>query len=519
MRLAHIDITGFQGIKTLSLALDEATTLIGENAWGRRSFLNALEKVMGPQGADARFEDSDFYQQSRQLNIALTFVERHGGHWRRLRYRPLRSVMWGRADGHMRLRLCWRAIKGQGSELTFVDASGQLLLNGKAAVRLARHLLTLHPLLRLGFPDTEHLEQSPWLKTLLENPEQFQEQALTQGLGAVKALLARYFTDPMPAKRPRDRLAMARQPINWEAIRTLEQVINQSASRQTRLALLGLFGVLMTRTEAQPVARLSRPLLLLDMPEARLHPVMLATFWSLVVQLPLNRLLITQSAELLGAQDLLAIRRLVRRQGELSCYQLKHPLREDDYRRIGFHLRVNRPASLFARGWLLVEGETEIWLMSELAHLSGVHLAAEGIRVIDFAQCGLKPLVHLARDMGIAVQVLCDGDEAGNRYASQVRGLLGGAAEASLTQLPAKDIEHFFYQEGYQALFHQLARWRGVEQPSAIIHAAISRQSKPELALRIAEEAGRRGKEGVPVLLRRLFSQLRQAALASAPKD
>ncbi|EKE77912.1 DUF2813 domain-containing protein [Gallaecimonas xiamenensis] len=519
MRLEHIAISHFQGIKSLSLPLEAASTLIAENTWGHRSFINALYKVMGPDGVDAVFENGDFYQGGDQLQLVLTFVEGHGGHWRRLRYRPLRTLMWGQADGHMRLRLGWFAQKGQGSQLRFLGQDGQPLDDQQQTPRLARHLLTLHPVLRLGFPDADHLSQLPWLRELLEAPEQFEEQELQEGLDSVKALLSRYFTSPV-RQRPRDRNAIARQPINWAAIRTLEQVLNQSANRQTRLAMLGLFGVLMHTQDAKPFARLARPLLLLDMPEARLHPVMLATFWSLVVQLPLPRLLLTQSSELLGAQDLLSIRRLVRRQGELHCYRLHHALREDDYRRIGFHLRVNRPASLFARCWLLVEGETEIWLMSELAHLAGVHLAAEGIRVIDFAQCGLKPLLHLTRDLGIGVHVLCDGDEAGDRYAAQVRGLLGDRAEASLTQLPAKDVEHFFYQEGYQELFTRLARWHQAHgSPSQVIRAAISRQSKPELALRIAEEAGKRGKEGVPVLLRRLFSQLRQSALASAPKD
>ncbi|WKE67171.1 DUF2813 domain-containing protein [Gallaecimonas kandeliae] len=515
MRLEQIDILHFQGIKALSLPLDQATTLIGENAWGRRSFLNALDRVMGPQGVEAVFEEADFYQGTDQLQLSLTFVERQGGHWRRLRYRPLRQLMWGQSDGHMRIRLCWQARLGQGSRLFFADAKGQPL-EAEQCQRLARHLLALHPLLRLGFPEPEHLAKTPWLKTLLDAPEQFKEQALEEGLASVKAVLARYFSEEAP-KVPRSRFAIARQPVNWQAIRTLEQVITQS-SRQTRMALLGLFGVMMVQEGDKPLARLARPLLLLDMPEARLHPVMLATFWSLVSQLPLGRLLLTQSAELLGAQDLMAIRRLVRRQGELRCFRLKQLLREDDYRRIGFHLRVNRPSSLFARCWLLVEGETEIWLMSELAHLAGVHLAAEGIKVIDFAQCGLKPLLHLARDLGIGVHVLCDGDEAGDRYADKVRGTLGNQAEASLTQLPALDIEHFFFEEGYGALFRHLAHWHGHGEPSSIIRTAISRLSKPEVALRIAEEAGKRGKEGVPVLLRRLFSQLRQAALASAPK-
>ena len=60
----------------------------------------------------------------------------------------------------------------------------------------------------------------------------------------------------------------------------------------------------------------------------------------------------------------------------------------DDLRKIAFHVRINRPMSMFARCWLLVEGETEIWLLSELAQICGYSLRAEGVRIIEFAQCG-----------------------------------------------------------------------------------------------------------------------------------
>jgi putative ATP-dependent endonuclease of OLD family len=88
-------------------------------------------------------------------------------------------------------------------------------------------------------------------------------------------------------------------------------------------------------------------------------------------------------------------------------------LNAEDGRRIAFHIRFNRASSLFARCWLLVEGETETWVINELARQCGHHFDAEGIKVIEFAQSGLKPLIKFARRMGIEWHVLVDGDEAG----------------------------------------------------------------------------------------------------------
>lgn len=55
----------------------------------------------------------------------------------------------------------------------------------------------------------------------------------------------------------------------------------------------------------------------------------------------------------------------------------------NDLRRITFHLCMNRPQSLLSRAWLLVEGETETWLLSELARLCGHHLLVEGIKSLS----------------------------------------------------------------------------------------------------------------------------------------
>ncbi|AUP76826.1 hypothetical protein CWS02_17515 [Enterobacter sp. EA-1] len=52
-------------------------------------------------------------------------------------------------------------------------------------------------------------------------------------------------------------------------------------------------------------------------------------------------------------------------------------------------------------------------MINELARQCGHHFDAEGVKVIEFAQSGLKPLIKFARRMGIEWHVLVDGDEAG----------------------------------------------------------------------------------------------------------
>jgi len=107
----------------------------------------------------------------------------------------------------------------------------------------------------------------------------------------------------------------------------------------------------------------ARPILILEDPESRLHPTMLALAWELLELLPGQKIITTNSGDLLASMPLGNIRRLVRTPGKTLCHKLHdEQLSAEELRRIAFHVRINRPMSLFARCWLLVEGETEIWL-------------------------------------------------------------------------------------------------------------------------------------------------------------
>jgi putative ATP-dependent endonuclease of OLD family len=115
--------------------------------------------------------------------------------------------------------------------------------------------------------------------------------------------------------------------------------------------------------------------------------------------------------------------------------------------------------------------------------------------------------------MGIEWHVLVDGDEAGKKYASVVRGILENDRDQErdhLTTLPAMDMEHFMYRQGVADVFHRVAQLpeNVPMNMRRIIVKAIHRSSKPDLAIEVAMEAGRRGVDAVPSLLRKMFSRV-----------
>lgn len=83
MYLERIEIVGFRGINRLSLTLDDNTVLLGENAWGKSSLLDAMTFLLAPEQTLYRFEAKDFYfppgdeaAKDRHLQIIFTFVKR-----------------------------------------------------------------------------------------------------------------------------------------------------------------------------------------------------------------------------------------------------------------------------------------------------------------------------------------------------------------------------------------------------------------------------------------------------------
>ena len=49
MLLERVEIVGFRGINRLSLMLEQNNVLIGENAWGKSSLLDALTLLLSPE--------------------------------------------------------------------------------------------------------------------------------------------------------------------------------------------------------------------------------------------------------------------------------------------------------------------------------------------------------------------------------------------------------------------------------------------------------------------------------------
>ena len=543
MLLERVEIVGFRGINRLSLMLEQNNVLIGENAWGKSSLLDALTLLLSPEfdlyhfvRDDFWFPPGDIQGREHHLHIILTFRETEPGRHRVRRFRPLQRCWVPCDDGYHRV---FYRLEGELAEddsvmtlRSFIDGEGEALVLEEID-ELARHLVRLMPVLLLRdarfmrrihngtVPHSPQIEitarQLDFLsRELVSHPQNLSDGQIRQGLSAMVQLLEHYFAEQSSAQT-RHRLMRRRshdEQRSWRYLDIINRMIDKPGGRSHRVILLGLFATLLQAKGTVRLDRDARPLLLIEDPETRLHPIMLSVAWHLLNLLPLQRVTTTNSGELLSLTPVEQVCRLVRESTRVSAWRLgPGGMNAEESRRIAFHIRFNRASSLFARCWLLVEGETETWVINELARQCGHHFDAEGVKVIEFAQSGLKPLIKFARRMGIQWHVLVDGDEAGKKYAATVRGLLNNDRELErdhLTSLPALDMEHFMYRQGFDDVYHRVAQIPDNVPMNMrrVITKAIHRSSKPDLAIEVAMEAGRRGVDAVPTLLKKMFSRV-----------
>ena len=553
MYLERVEIYGFRGINRLSLELNNSTVLVGENSWGKSSLLDALDLLLSPEHTDYQFSLHDFHHPAgndesryRSLQIVLKFCERRKGRHQSYRFHNLNSVWVDNGDGlkHIFYRV---SAELRDDDTIVVDKnflnSGGNKLSLDNVGKYIKEIIRLYPVIRLRDARFLHTLNTETIVTgqkdlrdllnvrikelthaLVNNPECLSDEDLGDGIDAMQQLLSHYFSGQSAHLIKLDNSIVNIEPRKrgWKALDNISRLIAKPNQRNIRLIILGMFSSLLQSKGNIQLDKHARPLIIVEDPETRLHPIMLSIAWGLFSLFSLQRITTTNSGELLSLAPLEDLCRLVRNTNKVSAYRLsENDLSAEELRKISFHIRFNRPSALFARCWLLVEGETEIWLMNEFSRQCNYYFETEGIKVIAFAQSGLKPLQKFANKMGIEWHVLTDGDEAGRKYAATAThyaNKINSSDRDRLTMLPAPDMEHFLYREGFRSLYHEIADIPDNAKVSTrrVIIKAISRTSKPDLALATVNRAAELGPDSIPLQLKSMFSRVAWLARGKA---
>ncbi|WP_392562840.1 DUF2813 domain-containing protein [Orbus sturtevantii] len=540
MYLAKIDIQGFKGIKHLVLNLNkDSSILIGENRWGRSSLISAF-MLLSLDNLFYQFSESDFFYDEKQradmANIRFIFSENSENELQLEHYLPLNAVSYQESNPTKPV-ICYKIHASRKTnkiitEHYFTDINDNKIEinNTKQLIEL---LIMLNPVMSLKNPinkDDLPINNQPLSNYYVEqlstqlasHSQQFSPHDLEKGLVAVRALIEYYLVGKNERYHYKN-IAKKTTPTNeeWSSLERINDLLDEINNDYIRVILMGVFSAIIIAKGNNQLLPHAVPILILEEPESQLHPIILSVGFRLLKNFPTQKFITTNSSDLVSLFSLEHIYHLIRGpSGIIAMHVEEDSISTADRRKILFHILYRRASAIFARCWLLVEGETEIWLLRELAEQSGFHLSSEGVQLIEFAQCGLKPLISYANKMGIQWYVLTDGDVAGKKYSSTAQSLIPKGCEVNdyLTVLPARDIENFLFKHGFSHVY-KLAGYGStahIDLPvNRIIHKAIQKNSKPDLAIAICDDAKKRGNQAIPSLLKQTFFNVVKLAKTS----
>jgi putative ATP-dependent endonuclease of OLD family len=542
--LHALRIDNFRGIRKATINFDDGTALIGENDCGISSVLDALELALGREEEPDTYPAWLFHRTTGSgspagpIRLQLRFREARQGEWSDAEYAPLAAVLPKPADqsrelwyeivirpgrgGKTRAELCLRspADKNKSCDPDLVRLVRQL----NPVIRVSAGMLTGHgrPAAVEESTATAATLLTPKLSSLVERINKAVDSRLSRrsldlesdledGISAALSLME--IGKSKLADRESGLIRSVSEIVGWSpsgAGHVIASGLNGPNSAPERLGILLMIGALL-RARPMGIRPGADPLWLIEEPEAHLHPITLTSMALFVRRIQRQRIVTTYSGELLSMLPLDHVRRLVRHDGVVYERRVHaNTLTRSEKRRFHYHLRSRFGITSFARLWLLVEGESEYWLIPQIARLMGYEFALEGIACVEFAQCGLDPPIKVARELGIEWHLLADGDPAGQNYVkSASQYLLNGNSGERLTVLQEKDIERCFWQHGYDRVYKRHAHLpdEEIEQlsPGKVIQAAVRRRSKPFLALSIAEAIAKEDSAGIPELLQKMI--------------
>lgn len=136
-------------------------------------------------------------------------------------------------------------------------------------------------------------------------------------------------------------------------------------------------------------------------------------------------------------------------------------LSDTDLAELQTAVRRIRGEILFARCWLLCEGQSEYVLLHGFAELLGTPLDVAGIGVIDFQNSGGSPaqFAKLAHNLGFPWLLQCDGDAEGNTFVTAVtQAFAPDNVATQCHQLPVQDLEAYLVANGLQQQLDAICR-------------------------------------------------------------
>ena len=555
MKITKVRIENFRGLKELEVDLDETTVLIGENNSGKTSVLDVLRLCLRELGPRRRvvFDSFDFHlkdgaaepHSADPIRVEISSSEKSTGEWDdaligRLNRQKILQVDAAGLN-HVVLRVTcgydpasrdfaqdWAFLNLDGKPLTAVSDTALATLQREVACfyltalrDAAHHFDAKGPFWRPFLKDSQlpperkaEIEQRlREINDLVVAAHTSFEQAINR-LGRVQDVVPMAGGDVVSIEAVPGRMfdMLAKAQIHLSASTGAKVPVGRHGEGTQSLAVLMLFSAFL---EAWPNGA---PVVALEEPEAHLHPSAVRALWDVLGVIAGQKLISTHSGDFLSEVDIRSVRRLAKSAGQIRAFRVPPTLLSDEEtRKFNYHVRRARGELLFARCWLLVEGETEAWIYPAAARALGLNLHRDGVRVVEYSQSDVALLAKVANALGIPWYCIVDDDSGRPQYEQRVRDNLGGSPEADRLAIPYRNIEVHLLENGYEAIYRghmpaqnlaKLTKQQGDADYWADYAEHLPDRAKTRAAASVAVEMEARGAAAVTAEIRAVLQKI-----------
>jgi putative ATP-dependent endonuclease of OLD family len=561
MRLTNFKIRNFRGIRSLDLRLErDVTVLIGENNSGKTSILEAMRIGLDIIKSEKmiNFSEYDFYrdqsatelEQCNPINLIFQFEETEEYPWDAQITQALNDVIVGDEFQTIKLRITAqfdaeeKLIK---QTFGFLDDADNEMQSKQGFLKELKKLRPFFYQSALRAAKDEFQASGSFWSSFLKDKSIAPDirQQLEADLNAVNRRVVdahasfKDVTDEVQhlhrlvSVGKADAVSVDPRPADFfQAIRSAEVNLLTAAAAKIpirshgegtqSLSVLLLFSAyLKTRLKAD-IDRLADPIIAIEEPESHLHPNAIRALWPILRGLPGQKIIATHSGDILSEIPIANLRRLNKENSGCECCELPaNCLTPEESRKFNHHVRRNRGELLFARQWLLVEGETDVSVLAECADLLGIDLNAHSIRIVECSQAGGPGIFIKAADaLNIGWHLVADNDQGGLGYVDSAKELLNARNEQDyISVLGHENTDILLCCSGYGAPYRAGVGWQKVaeltepegsdaywKQVYKIINKG--RFSKPAAALEALMLMRDKGESGVPSEIRGILEKV-----------
>ena len=554
LKLNSVTIRNFRCFRDITVPLDRTTVLIGENNSGKTSFLEAIRLCL-TRTTYRRSDWLDQYDyhlpkadsqpdQAEDLSITVDFLVNEKAPDELVQALGDILVFDDASVRHVTLRTTStfdKTLKVFTSDWDFLDAKGNPLgpkVKRPQTLATFVQLVPLFYLSALRDAAREFQGRSTFWAPFLNSasiPDAVRDKLQTEinalnievlkahgSLQSLKTHLAKVQkvvasgkagTVDIEALPGRITDLLAKAQINITAGTGAPLPLTRHGAGTQSLSVMFLFEAFLATMLAEQYDKLSQPILALEEPEAHLHPCAIRSLWTTLHAISGQKIIATHSGDLLARVPLSAIRRFCTENGAVVVKSLQpNMLTPDEEQKVSFHVQSARGELLFARCWLLGEGESEFWVFSEAADILGLALDRSGVRLVNTRYSGVEPLLKTANAFGINWLFVGDGDRQGLDDAATCRVHLAGRPEAQhICCLPFPNVEVLLCMGGFGTVYenHVSAQKRStvtaargtLEYWKQVVDAQPNKE-KPSRVREVMTAMRQQGQASVPPLLK-----------------